>query len=315
MEQRKLIRLGNSSFAIALPKDWVDKSGLKKGDDIFVERNSNGEIIISPEFKKINEGKGETINLEGKEEKEIARDIISAYVGGYGNTNVNGNKDKLKIAKKIAKQFLNLELIDESEKKAIFKDLLDVQSVNIANFIRRMDNNIKDMFSVLNSINIDDRQLKKRIEELNEIDKDITKFYFLIWRLMNMGIDNPSIQTNLKINSKSFVTFFWLSYNIEQTGDELKRIGRRLATIKGNKDYFKQVLNSIKENYDNSMKAFFEKNKNYAKEVIFKKDETAKMCEKLANIKGFEVITEKLHQINANIHNNSKMIFYELKNL
>ena len=38
MEQRKLIKLGNSSFALALPKEWVDKSGLKKGDNIFVER-------------------------------------------------------------------------------------------------------------------------------------------------------------------------------------------------------------------------------------------------------------------------------------
>ena len=38
MEQRKLIRLGNSSFAIALPKDWVDKSGLKKGDNVFLEQ-------------------------------------------------------------------------------------------------------------------------------------------------------------------------------------------------------------------------------------------------------------------------------------
>ena len=36
MEQRKLIKLGNSSFAIALPKDWIEKSGLKKGESIFV---------------------------------------------------------------------------------------------------------------------------------------------------------------------------------------------------------------------------------------------------------------------------------------
>ena len=82
MEQRKLIRLGNSSFAIALPKDWVDKSGLKKGDNIFVERNNNGEMLISSQFKKINEGKKAVINVDGKDESKIKREFTSDYIRG-----------------------------------------------------------------------------------------------------------------------------------------------------------------------------------------------------------------------------------------
>lgn len=74
MEQRKLIRLGNSSFAIALPKDWVDKSGLKKGDGIFVERNSNGGLTIEASYNKESARKEAIPDLKDKDEareKEI----------------------------------------------------------------------------------------------------------------------------------------------------------------------------------------------------------------------------------------------------
>ena len=58
MERRKLIKLGNSSYAIALPKSWVTKSGLKKGDEIFVIKNSNGELVLTSLPQKTNEQKG-----------------------------------------------------------------------------------------------------------------------------------------------------------------------------------------------------------------------------------------------------------------
>jgi len=312
MEQRKLIRLGNSSFAIALPKEWVDKAGLKKGDDIFLERNSNGEIIISPEFKKINGGREISIDLDKKEDEEIARDLISAYVSANNLITVSGTKEEIKIAKEKAKNFLNLELIEDNEKKAIFKDLLDVGDMNIERFIKRMDNNIREMFSILLNIIKDGVRINERVKELEEIDKDVTKFYFLIWRMMNMGIDNPTIQTNLKINPKSFVRFFWMSYNMEQIGDEIKRIARKLIKIKEDKSYLLEVINLISENYNKSLGSFFEKNRELSREVILKKQIAVNMCEKLSNIKGFEAISEKAQLISINIQNNSKMIFYEL---
>jgi len=313
MEERKLIRLGNSSFAIALPKDWVVRSGLKKGDKVFVIPNSNGGIIISPEFKKARgDGKEIVINVDEKEANEIAREIISAYIAGNKTISIIGRKEKIKKAKEISSSFLNLELIEENKEKSVFKDLLDIENIGIENFIKRMDNNLREMFSMLLETTKKGKGFKKTIKELYNIDKDITKFYFLIWRLMNIGIDNPSIQANLKLNPISFVNFFWVSYNIEHIGDELKGIAKKLNVIKGNKNYFAEVLKSINDDYSDSMKAFFDTDKELAKKVILRKESNIKMLEKLSTLKGFGAIAEKLQQISTNIHNNSKLIFYEV---
>ncbi len=311
MDQRKLIRLGNSSFAIALPKDWVDKAGLKKGDNIFISPNSSGELIIQPTFKKENGAEEVVLNLEGKNDEEIARDMISMYIHGHKLIGVSGEKSKLKIAKEKSKKFLNLEIIEESSNKITFKDLLDIEDIHINNFIKRMDNNLKDMFSTLLNMLKNDKVIKGGAKEIAGIDEDVTKFYFLVWRLVNIGIDNPSIQSTLKEGPKSFILYFWLSYNLEQIGDELKRISRRIEKI-GNKDFLKEILDLLIIDYNKSMKSFFDKDKESAKSILLGKDKMIKMFEKLSNMKDCEIVSEKFQQIYANIHHNSKIIFYNL---
>jgi len=49
-ENRKLIKLGNISLAVTLPKTWLDYYNLKAGET--VELISNGEITI----KRIEKG-------------------------------------------------------------------------------------------------------------------------------------------------------------------------------------------------------------------------------------------------------------------
>jgi phosphate uptake regulator len=48
MEQRKLIALGKSSYAITLPKDWVDRNSLEKGDFISVLMNRVALLLFTP---------------------------------------------------------------------------------------------------------------------------------------------------------------------------------------------------------------------------------------------------------------------------
>ena len=50
IELRKILRIGNSSLAITLPKTWLDFYGLKNGDT--VELISNGNIKITPSKKE-----------------------------------------------------------------------------------------------------------------------------------------------------------------------------------------------------------------------------------------------------------------------
>jgi phosphate uptake regulator len=312
MEQRKLIKLGNSSFALALPKDWVENSGLKKGDDVYIVRNPGGEITLSPEYKKVNgNGKDYYIELDEKEETEIAREIIRSYIEGSHSITLSGDKQKLKKVKEISKRFLGLEIIEEKEKKIVLKDLLDYEGIGLDNLIQRANNDLSEMFNVIEDILKDKKISEKQIKEIQEIDRDINKVYFLVWRIMNSGVENPALQVKLKKEPKEFIINFWVCYNIEQIGDIIKNLVKSLKQNHLDNSFLYEVFKLIKLNYELCIKSFFQKDKELAKEVIFKKKEIIIACDKLSEMNGYEAISEKLSQTNINIHSNAKMIFYE----
>ena len=49
MGYRKLIGFGDSSFVVSLPKDWVNKHGLKKGDGLIVDVDNGQFLSVSLE--------------------------------------------------------------------------------------------------------------------------------------------------------------------------------------------------------------------------------------------------------------------------
>ena len=318
MEQRKLIRLGNSSFAIALPKPWIQKSGLKKGDNIFVEQNGNGEIIVSSEFKKNSFEKETQIFIDNKTLEEIKRDFTGAYINGNTIFKFEGelDKEKRRFIKEIISNFISCEINEEKEKLMSAKDFFDFEEINIDNFTKRADNNIKDMFNIIiDSIN----RCKLNNEDLNNIkeaDSDINKIYFLNSRLMNIGLDNPTLTSSLKTNPSSLFNNWWLSFNLEHIGDNIKGIAKTLkenmGTIK-NHDKYALLINDVKEVYENALKAFYDRDKKKAQEVMEQGKLLWDKCEKL--IKEKEPVTSLFAEKLKSIENSSYQIVKIILNM
>ena len=88
MEFRKLISFGRSSYVVSIPKPWVLKNRLKKGDLISVDGES-GELVLSLNNNHaLTEPKEITINAEKKEIGLIRAEIVSAYLNNYDTINI-----------------------------------------------------------------------------------------------------------------------------------------------------------------------------------------------------------------------------------
>ena len=61
MEYRKLISFGKSSFVVSIPKPWINKQNLKKGDVLYFEETEEN-LILSAKEKETDEEKKTTIN-------------------------------------------------------------------------------------------------------------------------------------------------------------------------------------------------------------------------------------------------------------
>ncbi|MFH1307567.1 MAG: PhoU domain-containing protein [archaeon] len=319
MEQRKLIRLGNSSFALALPKDWIDKSGLKKGDHIFLERSANGEITISPTYKKIN-GENKKVldfsNVIG--EDTMKREISVAYAQDFNTFEIKGlDSDKKPKVKKLLNYLIGLEIIEDDKDRLVARDYFDLEEVNMSNFVKRIDNNIRNMLELLEAGFNEGKLNSKQFNEIYEADEDINKFYFLINKILIKGANNPSVLNMLKLDGLEMFNHWWLAYNLEHVGDEIKRIARFLKNDEIQKDKTKkisEVFLELKQCYIELINSYYKKDKDLAMQVILNKDNIMKKISLIADDKEANIakIGEKLKQIRAKIHQINKIIIYNI---
>jgi len=320
MEQRKLIKLGNSSFAIALPKDWVNKSGLKKGDEIFIEQNPGGELNISSKFKKINGGKEKEIDLSKiSDEEVIKREISTAYVQDFNKINILGveDREKKEIVKKYTNYLIGLEILEDNKDNLVIKDFFDLNEVDIKNFVRRIDNNIRSMLDELGKGIEKGKISQRQFLEIHEADDDINKFYLLVNKLLIKGINNPSVLNLLKVDSLSLFNHWWINYNLEHIGDEIKRIARFLKTeeIKPKEiSLVNEVFLQMKNLYSESVSAYYKKDKAISLSAISKRHGINKSADLLSQSKEGIIakIGEKFKQIIGTLHQINKIIMYSL---
>lgn len=285
MEQRKLIRLGNSSFAIALPKTWIKKSSLKKGDNIFITPNSNGELIIAPSYTSIKNEKKEILDFSNKDKNRIKHELYTAYVKDNTNLEVyTTDKRKRKEIKSIIKRMMNFEIIESDNKRIVAKDFFNIEETSIENFVRRMDNAIRSMFEDLD-IGIKTGKLtKKQVDEIYDTDGEINKFYLLITKILFKGINNPSISNLIKKTPLELFNSWWIAFNLEHTGDELKKTAKIINEKNLKKPEIEKIKTLYKEiwnHYIDYLTAFYKDDEEVAKKLVNKNIELMNRCHKL----------------------------------
>jgi phosphate uptake regulator len=310
MEERKLIKLGNSSFAIALPKAWVDKAGLRKGDKIFLEHNGNGEITVSSKFKKEEEKKIE-INVDGKDTDSIKNHLRAAYTKGYSTVIFKGELKNRKMIDELIKEYLSFEIMETNKNEIIAKDLFDLNGIKFENLIRRIDNCLREMFDITLAETNKPKPEPKNLKELDETDNAVNKFYFLCSRIFRRGIDNPAVLNTLKISGNRLFSNWLTSFYLESLGDGLKYTLRWIDKLNPKKkEEIYSILILLQQAYVKSMDAFYSETPETAFTVLEDTKKIKGMIEQLEEDHKMLKITESLELVRRNIYQNAKMTFY-----
>ncbi len=280
MEYRKLISFGKSSFVISIPKSWIGKSKLKKGDLIYLEEK-DADLILSPHSQNTEQKEKEmTIEVDGKELKHIKREIIGAYIKNYKTIILTGNeiKDKAKEIQSVIQRLVALEVMEQTSKRMVAKDFLNLDDVSTKSILRKLDVIIRSMFEDCEKSFEEDNY-----ESINYRDLDVNKLVFLMFRIVRFGQENTSYAfKKFDLSPVELSNLWWLSYDLESIADEIKRIARYLRQVsldKHKQKEFMELLREIKESYLNIMKAYYEKDVPLVHKVINQREEIISHCE------------------------------------
>jgi len=313
MDFRKLIKFGKSSFVVSLPKSWITKNKLKKGDLIGVKINKD-ELLLSPKLEQRKADPKEiTISIDGKNIDQIKREIIPAYINKNNKIKIIGKelKTKAKKVRDILQNLMGLEIVEQTASKIVVKEFLNMDKISISNLIRRMDIITRDMIS--DSINT---FKEDTYENINHRDEDVNRLNYLIFRALKYAIENTEIARTYELSSDEMYKIMRITEYIEKIADETKRIARYLRELELSKAKEKEltkIYSDIKELYLKTMKAFHINDKELAYEAASSKSNLISQCddyyEKNWKEKFIPNIIEKMKVMTVNIHNIGRTIY------
>lgn len=227
MEFRKIQFTGRSSYIISLPKKWVKENNLRRGDVVPIVVNPDGSLLILPkEPKEISESKELVISKDISPDMAV-RLLISAYIQGYDIIDVKFMEDmplyKVKIRGTI-QNLPGLEIILEEPLRITSKSLLADEEVNLREIIERLTSILISMIEDLMLI----REFEKKevLRDINGLENELDRFYFLTLRAVNKILSGGSIVKDGGFIKRNFdlLGVLFIVRNIERIGDHMVRI-------------------------------------------------------------------------------------------
>lgn len=282
MDMRKLISFSKGSYIVSMPKSWVEKNKLKKGDLMAI--NENGcEIVITPnnaEMQKENSNEI-VIDANSKSIEHLKSEIVSAYLNNFNSITIvseNLNKDVLE-AKEIIRSLSGLEIMEQTNKKIVAKDILNINEISIKNIIRRMDVITRAMIEEAMQC----AEGHDNYDVLHNRDADINRLYFLAFRVIKNALKNPRVAKAIGAEPWGLLSDRLILVRLETIADTQKRIARYLKHVALNRDSVTELEKlhfDIGERYKDVMKAYYNNDKKLALEIETTNKEKIKQCDK-----------------------------------
>ncbi|MBI4983623.1 phosphate uptake regulator PhoU [Candidatus Woesearchaeota archaeon] len=315
MEYRKLISFGKSSYVVSLPKNWINQNKLKKGNTVYLEEREQDLILSARDNKKAKVDSEIIIQVNGKSVRRLQREIISAYIKDYKTITLVGEelKDKAVEVQNTIQNLMALEVMEQTSKKIVAKDFLDMDNISIFNMIRKIDIILRAMIEDCERMFIHDNY-----ENIYHRDNDVNRLSFLVFRIVEFGLSNSSFMYKKhNLNPQNLLYLWWFAFNLESIGDDIKRIARFMREMKNvnkkQQEHFLKLFTEAKNGYLVVLKGFHNHDEELAHAVLENKEKIIKEVDEFYNenkkIENLGLLIEKLKSMITNSHNLGRVVY------
>ena len=246
MEPRKVQKVGYSTLSISLPMNWAKKTGVKKGDLIFISEESDNTLRLTTEPGKTEDNTVYVVNVDKCDNTQIlARVIVGNYVLGRNVIKVESQRrlmrEQIEEIRGVTQRLLGIGIIEESDRHLLLQCSIDPKNFPLETVVRRLYVITSIMFKdVLDSIIDGDMELAKdAITREYEADN----IYFLLARLLASAQQSRLVSEGIGItNPMEIVQHSIIAWYLEMIGDRVNNIAHNILQ-----------LNEIREDSDDEL--------------------------------------------------------------
>ena len=239
-EQRKLQVTGGSTYILSLPKEWITRNQLKKGNVLIVSEEDDGSLAINPSKLEKQEKKNEAlIRVSSNDSQDaVMRRAISTYLAGYSMLRIispshqpfpAGLRNHLK---KFARNYLvGTEIVTDTPTELTLQILLNYQELSVQSALRRMAIIAASMHkeAVGCLANLDYAAAKA----VMETDEEVNRFSLYIVKLLKMAVANVRTVKEIGLGSpRECIGYRLIGKSVERTADHATNIAENILALK-----------------------------------------------------------------------------------
>ncbi|MBD3164543.1 hypothetical protein GF323_05035 [Candidatus Woesearchaeota archaeon] len=198
--RRKVIKQGNNTLTITLPREWTSKHGINAGDELDIDKLDNTLVISGHgEFKE----KKIQVDITGLDRTTILVLLQGLYRFGYDKIEiicddnmvvhhrVGKKKNVSELIYEITNRFVGAEVVSASARRFVVKRIAEESMADFDTVLRRIFFLLNEMMDTfVDACKKGDLELMKTIEFKHV---NIKKFINSCLRLLNkFGMPSPS---------------------------------------------------------------------------------------------------------------------------
>jgi phosphate uptake regulator len=240
MEPRKIQKVGYSTLSVSLPMSWAKKTGIQKGDVVFISEENDGALRITPEPTRTEDQSIYVVNVDKCDNTKIlARVIVGNYVLGRNMIKVESKRrlmrEQIESIRKVTQILLGIGIIEESDRHLLLQCSVDPKNFPLDVVIKRLYVITSIMFKDCIDALIDrDMELAKdAIAREHEADT----IFWLITRLLASAQQYRVISEAIGIvDPMEIVGNNLIAWYLEMIGDRLNAISANILAIEELRD-------------------------------------------------------------------------------
>jgi len=232
-EVRKIYSSGRSSYIVTLPKDWVERNGLKAGDGVVMQIGERS-IVISARKDEKKPKKDASIDAKGLIGQSLIRRIISYYLAGYDSLRIKVYNEEHRRAVALASDILiGAEVIEDLGKEIVLEIFLDDTRYKPDDIIEKMGNiciaMLSDFCIALESL---DRYICSTLQIREE---EVDRLHFLVLRQLKSVVrqcGSSDLQTTKALEYRTVVRAFErIADHIANMSESLLKLGKPIPEL------------------------------------------------------------------------------------
>jgi len=207
MEPRKIQQVGSSTLSVSVPSEWAKRTGLKRGDSIYLQEERDGTLKIVPENLREKKAPDKVTIVNSDlcvEEGMLKRTLMGNYALGADTIKVTSSSrisgQHIAEIRTAVRSLMGLGIMEETSNQVTLQCSIDVTKFPITTSIMRLymiaSTMHKEAVEAFQNSNI------KEAEETAQRRAEADIMFYAITRLLSVAQEDHILAENIGIDDQ-----------------------------------------------------------------------------------------------------------------